>query len=65
MCGGESSENKVYLNQVSHFHNHPDAQGGRDPDRERRGCPNEFLTAFSPTNPAIVYCEACYNIEVV
>lgn len=52
MCGGEASENKIYLNQVSHFHN-------------SNHCQNKFLTAFSPSNSAIVYCEECYNAEVV
>ncbi len=51
-CAGEQSENAVYQNQTSHFHgvNH---------------CPNEFETAYAPERPEIVYCEKCYNIEVV
>lgn len=28
-------------------------------------CPNEFETSYSPDRPEIVYCEACYNLEVV
>jgi len=52
MCAGESSENAVYRNQVSHSH-------GID------HCENEFITSFAPENPSIVYCESCYNSEVV
>lgn len=29
------------------------------------GCPNEFETSYSPERPEIVYCESCYNAEVV
>ncbi len=28
-------------------------------------CPNEFQTSYSTDRPEIVYCEACYNAEVV
>lgn len=31
----------------------------------RPGCTNEFETSYSPERPEIVYCEACYNNEVV
>ena len=51
-CSGVSSENNTYQNQVSHFHG-------------SHHCPDEVITAFSPTNPAIVYCDQCYNAEVV
>lgn len=28
-------------------------------------CPNEFQTSYAPDRPEIVYCEACYQAEVV
>ncbi len=28
-------------------------------------CPNKFQTAYSPERKEVVYCEACYNAEVV
>jgi len=28
-------------------------------------CPNEFETSYAPERPEVVYCEACYNAEVV
>ena len=30
----------------------------------KKGCTNEFETAFRPDQPEIVYCEACYQQEV-
>jgi len=41
-----------YQNTINHFH-------GDQP------CPNEFETAYAPDRPEIVYCEKCYNAEVV
>ena len=41
-----------YRNTSQHFH-------GDGP------CPNEFETTFAPDRPEIVYCESCYNSEVV
>ncbi len=29
------------------------------------GCNNEFETSYEPNRPEIVYCESCYNAEVV
>ncbi|MES2930938.1 MAG: hypothetical protein V4665_04110 [Patescibacteria group bacterium] len=29
------------------------------------GCPNEFETSYSPDRPEIIYCESCYQQEVV
>lgn len=52
VCAGDSSENGVYKNTVAHFHS--DSH-----------CPNEFETSYAPDRPEIVYCEACYNAEVV
>lgn len=51
-CGGMKSENGIYQNQASHFHS-----GSR--------CPNEFETSYSPERKEIIYCEACYQSEVV
>lgn len=51
-CAGAKSESGVYANTVSHAH-------GVD------HCPNEFETSYAPERPEIVYCEACYQNEVV
>jgi hypothetical protein len=52
-CGGEKSENGVYKNTTNHPHHGPNH------------CPNEFETSYAPDRPEIVYCEQCYNNEVV
>jgi hypothetical protein len=51
-CAGTKSENGVYANTASHTHgeNH---------------CPNEFETSYPEGGKEIVYCEDCYNAEVV
>lgn len=41
-----------YQNTIPHFH-------GDQP------CPNEFETTYVPNRPETIYCEACYNAEVV
>ncbi len=51
-CAGKTSENGVYLNTIAHSHG----------DNK---CPNEFETPYEPGRPEIVYCESCYNSEVV
>jgi hypothetical protein len=51
-CGGETSGKGGYKNHASHFH-------GSDP------CPNHFETSYAAGRPEIVYCEQCYNAEVV
>jgi len=51
-CAGSVSENSVYQNTASHFHGSPH-------------CPNEFKTSYAPERPEIVYCEQCYQAEVV
>ncbi|MFH1162289.1 MAG: hypothetical protein V1696_03380 [Candidatus Jorgensenbacteria bacterium] len=51
-CAGAKSENGVYSNATSHSHGM-----GR--------CPNEFETSYAPDRKEIVYCESCYNSEVV
>jgi hypothetical protein len=55
-CGGTQSAHgqaqSVYVNTAKHFHgeNH---------------CSNEFQTSYKPGRPEIVYCETCYQSEVV
>ena len=51
-CNCEGKKGKEYANLTIHFHgeNH---------------CPNEFETSYDPNRPEIVYCEQCYNAEVV
>jgi len=42
----------VYQNMVAHFH-------GETP------CLNEFETSYAPERVEVVYCEQCYNAEIV
>ena len=51
-CAGAKSENGVYQNTATHQH-------GDKP------CPNEFKTSYAPDRPEVVYCEQCYQQEVV
>lgn len=51
-CAGQKSANGIYENTADHFH-------------KTSQCPNEFETSFAPDRPEIVYCEACYQSEVV
>jgi hypothetical protein len=51
-CAGQRSENGRYNNSVLHFHG-------------QEHCPNEFETSYALTRPETIYCEACYNSEVV
>ena len=57
-CAGQMSELKDqisdfrYQNTASHFHG-------------KEHCPNEFETTYAPERPEIVYCEKCYQEEVV
>jgi len=44
--------NGVYQNQSAHFH-------GAD------HCPNEFETSYAPERKEIIYCETCYQAEVI
>ena len=53
-CGGLTSDNGVYRNATNHPSHSTDQH-----------CPNEFETSFAPDRREIVYCEACYNAEVV
>jgi len=51
-CAGQASENEVYKNAADHFHN-------------INHCPNEFETSYAPERPEIVYCEQCYQAEII
>src|SRR3989338_4395162 len=51
-CVGVTSENRIYKNTAAHFHGDTH-------------CPNEFETSYAPERPEIVYCESCYNSEIV
>ena len=51
-CQGALSILGNYTNASEHFH-------GDKP------CPNEFKTSYAPERPEIVYCERCYQNEVV
>jgi hypothetical protein len=53
-CAGEKSENGVYQNTGSHPSHQKD-----------QPCPNEFETSYAPEREEIVYCEECYQQEVV
>lgn len=49
MCG---MPGKAYANTTPHFH-------------EAGPCPNVFQTSYPENSPEIVYCEQCYQAEVV
>lgn len=51
-CAATKSDSGIYKNSNRHFH-------GSD------HCPNEFETSYAPDRKEIVYCEQCYNAEVV
>jgi hypothetical protein len=51
-CAGVKSENGAYQNTAKHQHGE-----GK--------CPNEFETSYAPERKEIVYCEQCYQAEVV
>lgn len=51
-CAGVISEDGKYENKVGHFH-------------LKEPCPNEFDTCYVTNRPEIVYCEVCYQSEVI
>jgi len=54
-CGGVTASGTAggkYKNTAEHFHG-------------VGVCPNDFQTSYTFENPAIVYCEQCYQAEVV
>lgn len=52
-CIGPTSKNGAYKNHSQHAHH---ASGP---------CPNTFESSYSPDKPDIIYCEQCYQQEVV
>lgn len=51
-CAGEKSSNGEYFNTSTHIH-------GSKP------CDTEFETPYAPEKPEIVYCEKCYQSEIL
>ena len=51
-CNGIQSENEVYQNTIAHTHG-------------EKHCENTFETTYAPERPEIVYCEKCYQQEVM
>lgn len=51
-CAGDMSDNGMCQNTTTHTHG-------------SEHCPNEFETSYPPETPASVYCEQCYNAEIV
>jgi len=51
-CAGATSLNGTHTNAASHFH-------------AAEKCPNEFETSYAPDRKESVYCEKCYQAEVV
>lgn len=49
---GAGSEEEGYKNTATHLH------GGQP-------CPNSFQTSYAPDRPEVVYCEQCYQAEIV
>ena len=54
-CAGEKSENEVYQNLGQSHQSHPASEH----------CPNEFETTYPPDSKEIVYCEQCFQAEIV
>lgn len=52
MCNGLADETGVYKNTISHFH-------------KDSPCIQKLKTGYSPDRPEIVYCEKCYQQEVM
>tara|TARA_Y100000310_G_scaffold278998_1_gene297864 strand:- start:2307 stop:3878 length:1572 start_codon:yes stop_codon:yes gene_type:complete len=52
MCGGKASDGGMYSNTSAHSHN-------------EEHCANEFDTSYAPERDEVVYCEECYNAEIV
>ncbi len=51
-CAGAASEKGIFKNTGTHVHG-------------AAHCENEFETSYSPERDEIVYCEACYNSEIL
>ncbi|PIR86934.1 MAG: hypothetical protein COU11_02875 [Candidatus Harrisonbacteria bacterium CG10_big_fil_rev_8_21_14_0_10_49_15] len=54
-CAGEKSSNGAYQNQNKDHRVHNPGEP----------CPNEFQTSYAPDREEIVYCESCYQQEVI
>lgn len=52
-CAGTHSQNKIYQNTILHNHH------------GTSHCLNKFETPYAPEQPEIVYCERCYQEEMV
>lgn len=52
MCRGNDLISETWVNQNPHFHG-------------AEKCEVRFLTAYSPNRTETIYCEQCYNAEVV
>ena len=52
MCGGDASEGGTYKNTAEHFHG-------------KSHCPNTFQTTYAPGRKETIYCEECYNQEII
>jgi hypothetical protein len=51
-CAGDTAEGGTYKNTVNHFHG-------------SECCPNEFETPYESGRKELIYCEKCFNSEVV
>jgi hypothetical protein len=52
MCAGQTTDDEAYRNTGKHIH-------------EMAHCETQFQTTYGRDRPEIVYCEACYQSEVV
>ena len=53
-CAGAESDNGLYKNIANH-----------QAHESQKHCTNEFETPYSPERNEIVYCESCYQKEVL
>lgn len=64
-CAGQTSDvgcrTSDFRNQISDIRYQNTAEHFHKSDH----CPNEFETTYSPERPEIVYCEKCYQAEIV
>lgn len=51
-CAGSANDSGGYQNQAEHLHG-------------KEHCPNEFITTFAPDSKEIVYCEPCFQQEIL
>jgi len=60
-CAGQKSDPSNSSGQATIYTN----TGLSHSPHKDEHCPNEFETSYSPDRPEIVYCEKCYQSEVV